>query len=129
MANALLEQLRQFETELHRSATRRNQARLQALLHPDFEEFGRSGRRYSRDEVLREFVTKEELAPVHAQDFQLKEINEGVALLIYRSAHVDSVGNLYRHTLRSSLWVQAASGWKMRFHQGTPTVAFDRSAL
>jgi hypothetical protein len=74
-------------------------------------------------------VTEEELAPVHAQDFELTEINGGVALLTYRSAHVDPVGNLYRHTLRSSLWVQTASGWTMRFHQGTPTAAFDRSAM
>ena len=59
-------------TELHRSATtRRNQARLEALLHPDFEEFGRFGRRYSRDEVLREFVTQEELARVHARTSNL----------------------------------------------------------
>jgi hypothetical protein len=129
MASDLLELLCQLETELHLTATRRNQVRLQELLHPNFEEFGRSGRSYSRDEVLREFVTEEELAPVHAQDFELREINGGVVLLTYRSAHVDSVGNLYRHTLRSSLWVQTASGWKMRFHQGTPTAAFDRSAV
>lgn len=129
MASDLLERLRQFETDLHRTATRRNQVRLETLLHPDFEEFGRSGRRHSRDEVLREFVNEEELAPVHAQDFELREINGGIALLTYRSAHVDSAGNLYRHTLRSSLWVQTASGWKIRFHQGTPTVAFDRSAV
>ena len=99
MASDLRELLCQLETELHLTATRRNQVRLQELLHPNFEEFGRSGRRYSRDEVLHEFVTE------RAQDFELTELNEEVALLTYRSAHVDSVGNLYRHTLRSFVWV------------------------
>src|SRR5262245_6999986 len=124
MASDLRELLCQLETELHLTATRRNQVRLQELLHPNFEEFGRSGRRYSRDEVLYEVVTEREFAPIHAQDFELTELNEEVALLTYRSAHFDSVGNLYRHTLRSSVWVRTASGWKMRFHQGTPTDAF-----
>jgi hypothetical protein len=80
--------------------------------------------------VLHDVVTEKELAAIHAQDFELTELNEEVALLTYRSAHVDSVGNLYRHTLRSSVWVKTASGWKMRFHQGTPTAAsFVRRAV
>ena len=124
----LLQYLRRLEEELHRTETRRDLGHLDALLHLDFEEFGRSGRRYDRAEVLREFSAGEELGAVHAQDFMLAEIRDGVALLTYKSAHVDPAGNLVRYTLRSSLWVQTAAGWQMRFHQGTPTDAFARSA-
>lgn len=46
--------LRALEEELHRTELRRDSSRLRALLHADFEEIGRSGRRYTRDDMLRE---------------------------------------------------------------------------
>ncbi len=51
----LLGRLRDLELSLHRLETRRNEERLEQLLHPDFVEFARSGRRYGRREVLAEF--------------------------------------------------------------------------
>jgi len=70
--------------------------------------------------VLEEFSRGQDLPPVQARDFELAEIGPGVALLTYRSAHAGPVGELCRETLRSSVWVETASGWRMRFHQGTP---------
>jgi hypothetical protein len=122
----LLKLLSQLETELHKVETRQNQERLDLILHPDFAEFARSGRQYSRAEVLAEFSSNEKFEPVHAQDFVLAELGGDIALLTYRSAHTDTAGNLYRWTLRSSLWLQTGSGWQMRFHQGTPTDEFAR---
>jgi hypothetical protein len=119
----LLEQLRALEVDLHRPETRRNVTRLDQLLHPAFIEFARSGRLYTRDEVLHEFSAGGELEPVHAQDFALAELGPGVALLTYRSAHRSPTGTLYRHSLRSSIWVETDRGWVMRFHQGTPADA------
>lgn len=117
----LFEQLQVLETELHRLETRQNLSRLEQLLHPDFVEFARSGRRYSRSEVLAEFSAADAaLAPVHAKDFELAELSHGVALLTYSSAHEGPSGELHRRTLRSSLWVETKSGWQLRFHQGTP---------
>jgi len=40
----LLELLRGLEVELHHPGTRCSRARLDELLHPDFDEVGRSGR-------------------------------------------------------------------------------------
>jgi hypothetical protein len=53
-AEELFQTLRAFEEELHRPEVRRDSSGLRALLHADFEEIGRSGRRYTRDDVLRE---------------------------------------------------------------------------
>jgi hypothetical protein len=39
-SHLLLQGLRTLETELHRDETRRNRKRMEALLHPDFVEFG-----------------------------------------------------------------------------------------
>ncbi len=121
MDNGLLEKLRGLESELHRLETRKNRGRMESLLHPDFVEVARSGRCYSRTEVLEEFAGDAALEPVRAQDFRLSEVRPGVALLTYRSVHVSPTGDLYRPTLRSSLWIETANGWCVRFHQGTPT--------
>lgn len=96
---------------------------MELLLHPDFLECGRSGTRYTRDDILKELSAESILPVVHAQDFDLVILAENVALLTYLSAHVDAEGNLGRHALRSSLWVRTDVGWQMRFHQGTPTIA------
>jgi hypothetical protein len=119
--NRLLDKLITLETKLHRVETRRNRQRMEALLHPDFIEIGRSGRVYTRAEILEEFGTDSVLPAIHASHFDLVVLADGVALLTYRSAHVDADGNLQRHTLRSSVWVSTKAGWQMRFHQGTPT--------
>ena len=37
---------------------------------------------------------------------------------------MNSDGDLFRHTFRSSLWQRMQHGWQLRFHQGTPTSAF-----
>ena len=119
--NNLLQTLQDLEVELHLTETRRNLARLDDLLHPDFEEFGRSGRRYSRAEILDAFQAEGDLTPIVAWDFALAKLGAGVGLLTYQSAHVGPSGDRQKHTLRSSLWMRTAIGWQMRFHQGTPT--------
>jgi len=117
----LLEHLRVLETELHILETRKNRIRLEQLLHPDFVEFGRSGRQYTRAEVLEEFSASDAtMDEVYAQNFELAELSQVIVLLTYLSAHKGSDGELYRRTLRSSLWVTTEGGWRMRFHQGTP---------
>jgi hypothetical protein len=110
-----------LEVELHQDAVRRGRVRMEALLHPEFVEFGRSGRQYTREDVLAEFTGEVAHPMIHAEKFELAELAEGVVLLTYRSAHVDADGKLHRHSLRSSVWVWTETGWQMRFHQGTAT--------
>lgn len=117
----VLEELINLERELHRAETRRNRKRMEALLHPDFIEFGRSGTRYSRTDVLEEYGPDSTLPAIHSESFDLVRLSERIALLTYSSAHMDVHGNAHRHTLRSSIWMLTGVGWQMRFHQGTPT--------
>jgi hypothetical protein len=119
----LLEELRRLETELHTTDARRNRQRMETLLHPDFVDFGRSGTRYTRADVLNEFGPTSVLPSVCSGNFDLAILAEGIALLTYASAHEDGEGKQSRHPLRSSVWVRTNSGWQMRFHQGTPTAA------
>lgn len=114
----MLEELRSLEVELHQDRSRK---RMEALLHPDFMEFGRSGRTYTRDEILNEFATDATLPVVQSRHFAVTLLAEGVALLTYVSAHLNADGTSHRETLRSSVWMQTEMGWRMRFHQGTTT--------
>jgi len=114
----LLAELRNRERELHEVETRRNRRRMERLLHPDFVEFGRSGIRYSRVDVLKEFGPERAHPAIHSEDFHLVMLADGVALLTYASAHLDATRNTHRHTLRSSIWLLTDLGWQMRFHPG-----------
>jgi hypothetical protein len=122
---SLLATLRELECELHQPECRRNRERLAQLLAPDFKEFGRSGATYTRDDELMSLPSEPELPQVHAQDFVVNDLSDSIALLTYRSAHVNASGELFRHTNRSSIWRLDSSGWQMVFHQGTPTAPFD----
>lgn len=124
---SLHETIRVLEVALHQPATRSDPAALGALLHPEFREFGRSGASYTRHEVLWEFSGNPTAYLIWSQDFALDEMAPGLALLTYRSAHVAPDGSLEAHALRTSIWQRTGDGWKMRFHQGTPTAAFERS--
>lgn len=118
-----LDTLCRLEGELHQSDTRKDRARVEELLHPDFKEIGRSGRTYSRAEIL-EHLADETTGPcILSQDFDLQELAPGLCLLSYRSAHETPQGHTTRATLRTSIRREEASGWQMVFHQGTPADA------
>lgn len=117
---ALLEELRRLEVELHSLETRRDRKRMDTLLHPEFVELGRSGRRYLREEVLAEFRGDAALPAIHSHHYELTALSKDVALLTYVSAHVGTDGSLHGHTLRTSIWVWTEAAWRLRFHQGTP---------
>ena len=124
----LLETLRTLEVALHQPEVRRDRRKLDALLHPRFREFGRSGRIYDRPEVLDEFSEQPQSHKVWSQEYRVEPLAEDAALLTYKSAHIGNDGSLERHTIRSSLWLHTVKGWQMLFHQGTPTEPFPRHA-
>jgi len=124
---SLLSTLSELECELHQPKCRSDRERLTQLLDPDFKEFGRSGASYTRDDTLMLLPTELEPPKIHAQDFAVQKLSNSIVLLTYRSAHVNSSGELFRHTNRSSIWRLNSSGWQMVFHQGTPTAPFDQS--
>lgn len=124
MSVNLLEVLSCLEVELHHPGVRLGEARLQALLHADFHEVGRSGRAYDRPTVLcflAEQGASAESPPAVVPDcFAVRELGPACALLTYRAAHRLPDGSLTRHTLRSSVWLREAGGWQLYYHQGTP---------
>lgn len=115
------ERLRRLEESLWRYETRFDRDYLESVLAAGFIEFGRSGRVYTRDQIL-----DSPGGPIDARlplpDFEVRWLTPGVALVTYTSEMgTDPV----RRSHRSSLWRKGNSGWRIEFHQGTP---FDRLA-
>ena len=103
-----------LERSLLTTEVRGDASRLAELLHPDFEEIGVSGRLWDRD------TTIQALTSAPASDAELASV-VGVSrpasdtmLVIFETSGPRGLAR------RSSLWVRTASGWKLRFHQGTP---------
>ncbi|WP_353254406.1 nuclear transport factor 2 family protein [Salinisphaera sp. PC39] len=125
----LLAHLRQLETAMHSAAVRRSVERLDALLHDAFREVGMSGHSCDKPTVLARLPDADESGSILSQDFELAMLGEGIALLGYRSAFVDDDGGLSRYARRTSVWVRDEAGaWRLRFHQGTPTDAFEKTS-
>lgn len=112
------ETLRELEANLLIDSVRKDRARVSALLAEEFREFGRSGKVYSRAEIL-DFLQIEEEIRVAMRDFACELTGEGVALVTYLSEQDEQNGETIG-ALRSSLWVWRDQRWQMVFHQGTP---------
>ncbi len=82
---------------------------------PDFIEFGRSGRTYTRTQIIRT-----DKSPIKAtlRNMVVHELSATTALVTYESEA--RFGDDVEHALRSSVWVRRTGAWQMRFHQGTP---------
>jgi len=111
------DQLRRLEESLWRAETRFDRDHMNKVLAPDFLEFGRSGRVYRREDIL-----NDPARPIHATlalaKFAVRSIAADVALVTYVSEV--TYGEVKEVANRSSLWSRHASGWSIRFHQGTP---------
>jgi ribonuclease HI len=99
-----------LERALLTDEVRSDRAAVAALLHPAWQEVGRSGRLWTRDDVLAEIGPIEE---VSLDVVSVERVDRDTILLLWRALTDD------RSTLRSSLWVRARGQWQQRFHQGT----------
>lgn len=103
-----------LELSLLQPAIRADTEQARALLHPDFVEFGRSGRVWDRDAIVQAMVTSPAVSGA-AVDLRPQQLVEGVMLLTYRIPGPAG-------SVRSSIWVRNLQGdWTLRFHQGTPS--------
>ena len=124
----IFKHLRKMEAALHQHEVRTNIARLQLLLHPKFIEIGYSGKTHDYNSIISNLLSeKNSVFKVWSQDYEYTELSNTVIQLTYKSAKQDKYGSLSRHAKRSSIWVNELGEWKMKFHQGTPTDAFEKS--
>ncbi|WP_225631234.1 nuclear transport factor 2 family protein [Streptomyces solaniscabiei] len=98
---------------------RASPARVLELLDPEFTEIGASGRRWDVESILTATsdgsVSPE--SPVEVREMSGVVLAPGVVHLTYFADHQG------RRAWRSSLWRLTESGWRMYFHQGTPSTS------
>lgn len=99
--------------ELLAGASRHDPARLRQLLHPEFLEIGRSGRRWTRDEIIADLVAEGEREAPTVDEWEIAEMSPTLLLVTYR---VTSPAGSSRH---SSIWDITGNVPLLRFHQGT----------
>jgi hypothetical protein len=117
--------LQRLEEALLNAATRRDRAKVAALLAEDFREFGSSGRVWSRQQTL-DLLATEDYTPPVMEDFRCEPITDDIALVTYKTVRTDPTTAEKRAALRSSLWIKEAGMWRVRFHQGTPATKIIR---
>ncbi len=122
--------LREMEVALHQQEIRTNVEQLKLMLHPKFIEIGYSGKTHDYSSTLKNLIS-EKISDfkVWSQDYKYTEFSKTIIQLTYKAAQQDKYGNLSRHAKRSSIWVNESGEWKVKFHQGTPTDAFEKSNI
>jgi ribonuclease HI len=109
--------LQALEESLWRPDTRFDARYMEAVLHTEFGEVGRSGRVYTREDTLG-------LAPVQIdvqlplRGFYAMPIADDTVLVRYTSVPLaDGRGAAHR----ASVWLRVGDRWRLRYHQATPT--------
>jgi hypothetical protein len=110
-------ELVRLEEAMWSTGTRFDSAFQQARFAPDFTEIGRSGRLYSREQIV-SIPPREIRAVLPLPDLAVRLLDRDTALVTYASRVKN--GETTEHARRSSIWSRTGAGWVMRFHQGTP---------
>lgn len=109
----------ELETALHKKQVRHSAEAVSALLADDFMEFGSSGRIFNKSAVIEALKSEVVDGQVAVENFQVRELAPGVALVTYIASRQDGNGSTVMRALRSSLWRHANGRWQITFHQGT----------
>ncbi len=106
------------ERRLADPSVRADRDQLLALLHPEFEEVGRSGRHWHRDAII-DALLEDPGDGYELLDLTAETARPGVILATYGARALDAEHAASRH---SSIWLQDHGRWRMRYHQGTPVL-------
>jgi hypothetical protein len=113
------DRLTALEESLWRPATRFDRAHLARVFADDFDEFGRSGKHWSREaSIAADPAVFEAVLPL--PNLRIRALGPDVALLTYRSETTYPDEGVTLVANRSSVWQRIDGEWRLRFHQGTP---------
>jgi len=108
-----------LEKRLLARETRRSAAALDALMTEDFLEFGASGRRWTKADVLAVLPGEDAGGDMEASGMTVQALGSEHALVTYELVE-RGAGAEIRRTLRASIWRRTVGRWQIVFHQGTP---------
>ncbi|MEY8561016.1 DUF4440 domain-containing protein [Jeotgalicoccus halotolerans] len=104
-----------IEYELyHLDRENRKSGQYLKFLHPEFKEFGQSGKVYRKEDLPKKFIDSSEY---EIMEFMFQDLSIESRLCTY-VLH-NKTANKVSH--RSSVWIRHGDDWKLLFHQGTST--------
>ncbi len=113
----VLEELRRREPIFHSPEFDRSSAHCEQSLASDYWEVGASGRRYSREFILRELAGKPtadaEAPGWESWDHSFRRLGPDTYLMTY------VLKQEQRITRRATIWRKGINGWMVLYHQGT----------
>ncbi|MET9898763.1 nuclear transport factor 2 family protein [Streptomyces sp. NPDC006446] len=113
--NAAVEAAIEGELRLLDPAVRRSPELVGALLHPEFYEFGLSGRIWDRASIVASLAAETETGS-RSTTSRMRGV-QLAADLVHLTFDTENNG---RRAHRSSLWRLTGNEWLLYFHQGTP---------
>jgi hypothetical protein len=121
--NSQAQLLRRLEEHLLQADVRRSPAAVGDLLSDEFVEFGSSGRIFDKQQIITALRGEPTTSQRSVLDFRTTLLAPGVVLATYRLVRTDNDGEVWTHSLRSSIWKLVGERWQMVFHQGTASRA------
>ena len=106
--------IQELEYELLTEETRNNRERLSVILDDSYEEIGRSGKIYNKQDAI-DSLSIADAVNYTLSDFEYRTLCEGCVLVKYKS---NSDGVI---SLRSSIWKNDDSNWRILYHQASVT--------
>lgn len=117
--NDITTTIKELELSLLKPEIRSSRESLDKLLADDFVEFGTSGNKYSKADILERLPKTFEKAEYTVSDFSVEMLSEDVAVAIFKTERTTD-GKDKVISQRISHWRKTESGWQMFFHEATP---------
>jgi len=113
----LAETIKSYEERLLKPDVRKSLEEVSKLLADDFYEIGKSGKTFTKSQVIESMQKESDDYSVSLSNFELRELDTDLLQATYKTTnHRTGIS-----AIRSTLWRKNESGWQAIFHQGTPT--------
>lgn len=114
MGSNLVAEACDLELRLLDPLLRSQRSLVDEVLHDDFVEYGFSGRRWTKAEVVAALSSEGDPTPVVTSELNGSLLSDHIVLVTYRSVRGD------RQAWRSSIWIRETGRCQVLFHQATP---------
>lgn len=113
--------IKKLELSLLKPEIRSSKEALDNLLADDFIEFGSSGEKYTKADILERLPGTIEKVEYKVSDFEVASPSDDIAIATYKTEKIKE-GKDKVVSKRCSHWRKTDKGWQMFFHEATPTV-------
>ena len=117
--NELTKTIYELELSLLKPEVRSNRVALDRLLADDFIEFGSSGNKYTKRDILERVPNTQEKIEYEVSDFTVDSPSDNIAIATFKTEKTTE-GKDKVVAERSSHWRNTNKGWQMFLHQAKP---------